>query len=125
MLQERINPLSKKPEEKARPRDSAGRRALVLGSLGVVFGDIGTSPIYALREAVITSHSTAAPVVMGVLSMILWAVLISRSCRSMRLPAPSTTVSRRSMWSSWACRWRFELLMPCQPRPKAWRAVPR
>lgn len=42
----------------------------------MVFGDIGTSPIYALREAVLTAHTRAEPVVMGVLSMILWAVAI-------------------------------------------------
>jgi KUP system potassium uptake protein len=80
MLQDRIKPLSHAPgtktHEQTRKRDGAGRGALVLGSLGVVFGDIGTSPIYALREAVLTSHSTAVPVVMGVLSMIVWAVLI-------------------------------------------------
>jgi KUP system potassium uptake protein len=43
--------------------------ALTLGSIGVVYGDIGTSPLYALREAV-----TAA--VLGVLSLILWALII-------------------------------------------------
>lgn len=62
--------------EKEHAGPGPGPGALVLGSLGVVFGDIGTSPIYALREAVQTAHSTAQPMVMGVLSMILWAVLI-------------------------------------------------
>ncbi|PYE17717.1 potassium transporter [Paraburkholderia silvatlantica] len=77
MLQERLNPFRNAPKKKPRKQaDDPGQRALVLGALGVVFGDIGTSPIYALREAVQTAHSTAPPVVMGVLSMILWAVLI-------------------------------------------------
>ncbi|MCX5541352.1 KUP/HAK/KT family potassium transporter [Paraburkholderia sp. CNPSo 3076] len=77
MLQERLNPHENSPKEQARKQDDdSGQRALVLGALGVVFGDIGTSPIYALREAVQTADSTAQPVVMGVLSMILWAVLI-------------------------------------------------
>ena len=77
MLQERLNPPGNAPKEQARRQAAdAGQRALVLGALGVVFGDIGTSPIYALREAVQTAHSTAQPVVMGALSMILWAVLI-------------------------------------------------
>lgn len=53
-----------------------GGNALVLGALGVVFGDIGTSPIYALRQAVIDAGSADVQIVMGVLSMIVWAVVI-------------------------------------------------
>jgi KUP system potassium uptake protein len=53
--------------------------ALALGSIGVVFGDIGTSPLYAFREAV-SDAARGAPVtrvmVLGVLSLILWALLI-------------------------------------------------
>ena len=56
----------------------AGFWALTLGSLGVVYGDIGTSPLYALREAVVAA-SAAGPitheVVLGVLSLILWALI--------------------------------------------------
>ncbi|MBP0588542.1 KUP/HAK/KT family potassium transporter [Paraburkholderia sp. LEh10] len=50
--------------------------ALVLGALGVVFGDIGTSPIYALRQAVVDAGRVDVQIVMGVLSMIVWAVVI-------------------------------------------------
>src|SRR6476469_7895768 len=49
--------------------------ALVLGSLGVVFGDIGTSPLYALREAV--KASTGGPeAVPGILSLMVWTMLL-------------------------------------------------
>src|SRR5258705_3932935 len=58
---------------------STGFWALTLGSIGVVFGDIGTSPLYAFREAV-DGAAHGAPVtrviVLGVLSLILWALLI-------------------------------------------------
>jgi len=58
---------------------SSGFWALTLGSIGVVFGDIGTSPLYAFREAV-ADAAHGAPVtrvmVLGVLSLILWALLI-------------------------------------------------
>jgi KUP system potassium uptake protein len=58
---------------------SSGFWALTLGSIGVVFGDIGTSPLYAFREAV-SDAARGAPVtrvmVLGVLSLILWALLI-------------------------------------------------
>jgi len=43
---------------------------LVLGSMGVVYGDIGTSPLYAFREAVNASGPLTRDTVLGVLSMI-------------------------------------------------------
>jgi KUP system potassium uptake protein len=53
--------------------------ALTLGSIGVVYGDIGTSPLYAFRVAV-TAASESGPVtrdtVLGVLSMIVWALIV-------------------------------------------------
>ncbi|HKH20751.1 MAG TPA: KUP/HAK/KT family potassium transporter [Gammaproteobacteria bacterium] len=51
---------------------------LCLGALGVVFGDIGTSPIYALREAFHGDHATVPTPenILGVLSLILWALII-------------------------------------------------
>src|SRR5262245_20134777 len=49
--------------------------ALVLGSLGVVFGDIGTSPLYALREAVKAS-SGGPEAVAGILSLMVWTMLL-------------------------------------------------
>jgi KUP system potassium uptake protein len=59
---------------------TAGFKALMLGSIGVVYGDIGTSPLYALREAVIAAGGSAAGInpqaVLGVLSLILWALIV-------------------------------------------------
>src|SRR5664279_2029861 len=57
----------------------SGFWALTLGGIGVVFGDIGTSPLYAFREAV--SHAAhgepiSRAIVLGVLSLILWALFI-------------------------------------------------
>ncbi|HEY0219942.1 MAG TPA: potassium transporter Kup [Afipia sp.] len=52
---------------------------LTLGSIGVVFGDIGTSPLYAFREAVrwaAGSGEVTRPIVLGVLSLILWALFV-------------------------------------------------
>jgi len=52
---------------------------LVVGSIGVVFGDIGTSPLYAFREAVhaATGGSPAnSEAVFGVLSLIFWALIL-------------------------------------------------
>src|SRR6476659_8846169 len=58
---------------------ASGFWALTLGSVGVVFGDIGTSPLYAFREAVAgAAHGQEVTriIVLGVLSLILWALLI-------------------------------------------------
>ncbi len=51
---------------------------LALGALGVVYGDIGTSPLYALRECFSGSHGVL-PVeanVLGVLSLIFWSLIL-------------------------------------------------
>ena len=51
---------------------------LVLGALGVVYGDIGTSPLYALRECFHGAHGVAPTRenVLGVLSLIFWALTL-------------------------------------------------
>ena len=64
----------------APPIDQASQRtwALTLGALGVVYGDIGTSPLYALRESVLATGG-AAPgpmAVLGSLSLIFWSLII-------------------------------------------------
>ena len=51
---------------------------LALGALGIVYGDIGTSPLYALRESFHTSHGllpTPANV-LGILSLIFWSLIL-------------------------------------------------
>lgn len=53
--------------------------SLVIGSIGVVYGDIGTSPLYAFKEAVSAAHGHGIDnreIVFGVLSLILWALLL-------------------------------------------------
>ncbi len=51
---------------------------LTLGALGVVYGDIGTSPLYAFRESFHFAHDLAvtAANILGVLSLIFWALII-------------------------------------------------
>ena len=53
--------------------------ALTLGSIGVVYGDIGTSPLYALRESVLAATGSAPatePIILGILSLIIWALFL-------------------------------------------------
>ena len=57
----------------------AGKAVLALGALGVVYGDIGTSPLYT-EQVIFTSHKAAATAtvagVYGVVSLIFWALMI-------------------------------------------------
>src|SRR5213595_2939568 len=59
---------------------AAGFWGLMLGSIGVVYGDIGTSPLYAMRESVLAAvgagNPASEPVVLGILSLVIWALLI-------------------------------------------------
>jgi len=62
-------------------RSGAGVWGLALGSIGVVYGDIGTSPLYALREAMVAAsggnnEAIARETVLGVVSLILWALIV-------------------------------------------------
>src|SRR6266436_4639597 len=69
-----VFPLGHAPDR--RPR----QLALAIGSMGVVYGDIGTSPLYAFRVAVkaaVGDGPVTDAVVLGVLSLILWALTIT------------------------------------------------
>ena len=59
---------------------STGRLALTIGAIGVVYGDIGTSPLYAVREAVNAAvgpeGAITQDVINGLLSLIFWALII-------------------------------------------------
>jgi len=54
--------------------------ALTLGSIGVVYGDIGTSPLYAFRESIAAAVGHGNPAteqaVLGILSLIIWALIL-------------------------------------------------
>ncbi len=64
------------PNDAGRANPGA-RLALSLGALGVVFGDIGTSPLYALRESVRALPASDQEMgVLGVLSLILWSLIV-------------------------------------------------
>ena len=71
--------LSETSTEVQEAPGTSGFWALTLGSIGVVFGDIGTSPLYAFREAVAAAaqgQPATRVIVLGVLSLILWALFV-------------------------------------------------
>ena len=62
----------------AEKTDNKKLRALSLAALGIVYGDIGTSPLYAIRECFHGEYGIepTPPNVLGVLSLILWSLLV-------------------------------------------------
>jgi KUP system potassium uptake protein len=68
------------PTESSEAPPKSGFWALTLGSVGVVYGDIGTSPLYAVRESVQAAVGPGNPaseaVVLGILSLIIWALIL-------------------------------------------------
>ncbi len=58
--------------EEARPA-----RAAVVGALGVVYGDIGTSPLYAFQQSLDTAGSHRPDAILGILSLIFWSLALS------------------------------------------------
>ena len=70
-----------KPVEQSKPAASRGKSlglpaGLALAALGVVFGDIGTSPLYTLKTCFDTAN--AAPTVenaLGIVSLLVWALV--------------------------------------------------
>jgi KUP system potassium uptake protein len=61
----------------ARPANVASLSALGLSALGVVFGDIGTSPLYTLKTVLgLTGGAPDAAVTLGVLSLVIWTLIV-------------------------------------------------
>ena len=68
--------------EKVRPIVRASLAGLGLSALGIVFGDIGTSPLYTLKTVLTLTGGAATPdVVLGVLSLIFWTLVIITSIK--------------------------------------------
>jgi KUP system potassium uptake protein len=64
------------------PQPDAPRPSVRLSALGIVFGDIGTSPLYTLKTVLDLTGGTPTPdVVLGVLSLILWTLIIITSVK--------------------------------------------
>ena len=68
-----------RPGEGAEGHHKTGFWTLALGSVGVVYGDIGTSPLYALKESVAAATAggpVTREIILGILSLILWSLIL-------------------------------------------------
>ena len=62
----------------AQAQTTKRKATLTLAALGVVYGDIGTSPLYAVRESALAAghHVPVQSAIMGVVSLIVWSLII-------------------------------------------------
>jgi KUP system potassium uptake protein len=67
--------------EDAKPVHEGSLPALMLGALGVVYGDIGTSPLYTLKTALEWAGGATTEVAIGMLSLIVWTLIITTSIK--------------------------------------------
>jgi KUP system potassium uptake protein len=80
--------------------------AATLGALGVVYGDIGTSPLYALKEAAkAAAHGgqLTPEAILGVVSLILWALILIISLKYALLICALTTAAKAALSLCWPC----------------------
>ena len=96
--------------EVARAHREVHRPALAAATLtcmGVVFGDIGTSPLYTLSvaaKAASPSGQVTATAVLGVVSLIFWSLLSSSRSKTQSWNHPAATIGGRAAF--WRC-WRW------------------
>jgi KUP system potassium uptake protein len=92
---------------------------LSLGALGIVYGDIGTSPLYAFREAIHATGGQAADQagVLGLLSMVFWALLIVVTIKYM------VVVMRADNHGEGGILALTALILPSSPSPARRRQV--
>ena len=85
------NPRPSQPAAGGQPghhRAAAGRCRWRSGALGIVFGDIGTSPLYAMQTVFSIEHNTVQATrgdVLGVISMVLWSITLVVSMKYVSL----------------------------------------
>jgi KUP system potassium uptake protein len=91
--------------ETARPAAPSGSlAALGLAALGVVFGDIGTSPLYTLKTVLaVAGNQPDAAVTLGSLSLVIWTLIIVTSIKYVTVAMRVAMTARAAFWPSCRC----------------------
>ena len=76
MPADRIHPLTLHTPAQQRDLDLSTGSSLTIAALGVVYGDIGTSPLYAVRQSLIDFGDLSERAILGALSLIVWALVL-------------------------------------------------
>ncbi len=112
-------PAARVPRKPGAVRHGPGT-ALMLGALGVVYGDIGTSPLYAFKEAVKAATSGGASVpaaATGAVSLILWSLILIVSLKY------AVLILRADNRGEGGIVAMLALLGARQARPGSWKAL--
>jgi len=77
-MQDQAGPAPDAPDAPEQHTPRSGLFTLALGAVGVVFGDIGTSPLYTMKEAFGAAHGLALTHdnVLGILSLVFWSLML-------------------------------------------------
>ena len=80
--------------------------SLTVAALGIVYGDIGTSPLYALRESLLAvqGFGTHTQQVLGVLSLIVWSLVIVVTLKYVVFILRAETTAKAAYWRSHSSR---------------------
>ncbi|MFD2238741.1 potassium transporter Kup [Aureimonas populi] len=91
------------------PRPAAAFAPLVVGCIGVVYGDIGTSPLYALREALLHAGEDGLEPeeVVGIVSLLLWTLTLTVSVKYVSLVLKADNNGEGGVLSLMALAQRF------------------
>lgn len=92
--------------EGALPRGSGLPLTATLGALGVMYGDIGTCPLYALKEAAKAAahcRELTHDAIFGTVSLILWALILFISLKYALLSCARTTAAEAASLFFWHC----------------------
>src|SRR5262244_727770 len=73
---DRIHPMRLDAPAQQRDLRLSAKSSLTVAALGVVFGDIGTSPLYAVRQSLVDFGDMSESAILGALSLIVWALVL-------------------------------------------------
>src|SRR5438128_5630842 len=73
---DRIHPLRLNTPAQQRDLGLSTDSSLTIAALGVVYGDIGTSPLYAVRQSLIEFGDAGPDAILGVISLITWSLIL-------------------------------------------------
>lgn len=78
---------------------------LLLGSIGVVYGDIGTSPLFAFGEALrpFSHDGVSQPEIIGVISLMVWTLTIIVTLNTCCSCCGPTTTAKAARCRCWRC----------------------
>ena len=85
------------------PHKKGASISLMFAAIGIVFGDIGTSPLYALKECFSPEHGIpfSTDAVYGVISMVFWAFAIVVSLKYVLFVMRANNHGEGGIWLSW------------------------